>query len=150
DIDAKPPIRSLLKLVAESAGKPIPEVQFPAQDAGDGSGNVVIGAGALKRTVESFLAARATTGPRGTAKATAAKRSKRSKRQPSAVGGLVRNRNASENIAAPLQVKLARLPVYYPTLMSATGSYQVDDSRAYDIADRANARPRAPRSVAYD
>jgi hypothetical protein len=66
------------------------------------------------------------------------------------VAGLIRNRNASENIAAPLQVKLGRLPVYYPTLMSATGSYRVDDSRAYDIVDRANKRHRAYRIVAYD
>ena len=91
------------------------------------------------------------TGPRGTAKATTAKRSKRTRRrQPIAVAGLIRNRNASENIAAPLQVKLGRLPVYYPTLMSATGSYRVDDSRAYDIVDRANKRHRAYRIVAYD
>ena len=86
DIDSSNAILSLLRLVAESADKPIQEVQFPAQDAGDGSGNVVIGATALKRTVESFLAARATTGPRGTAKSTTAKRSKRSrKRQSNAV-----------------------------------------------------------------
>jgi hypothetical protein len=151
DIDSRNAILSLLRLVAESADKPIQEVQFPAQDAGDGSGNVVIGPTALKRTVESFLAARATTGPRGTAKATTAKRSKRSRRRrPTVVAGLVRNRNASENIAAPIQVKLGRLPVYYPTLMSATGSYRVDDSRAYDIVDRANKRHRAYRIVAYD
>jgi hypothetical protein len=151
DIDSRNAILSLLRLVAESADKPIQEVQFPAQDAGDGSGNVVIGDRALKRTVESFLAARATTGPRGTAKATTAKRSKRTRRrQPIAVAGLIRNRNASENIAAPLQVKLGRLPVYYPTLMSATGSYRVDDSRAYNIVDRANKRHRAYRIVAYD
>ena len=86
DIDSRNAILSLLRLVAESADKPIQEVQFPAQDAGDGSGNVVIGPTALKRTVASFLAARATTGPRGTAKSTTAKRSKRSrKRQSNAV-----------------------------------------------------------------
>ena len=85
------------------------------------------------------------------AKATTAKRSKRTRRrQPSAVAGLVRNRNASENIAAPLQVKLGRLPVYYPTLMSATGSYRVNDSRAYDIVDRTGKRHRAYRIVAYE
>jgi hypothetical protein len=66
------------------------------------------------------------------------------------VGGLIRNRNASEDIAAPLQVKLGRLPVYYPTLMSATGSYRVNDSRAYDIVDRAGKRHRAYRIVAYE
>ncbi len=156
DIDSKNAILSLLKLVAESAGKPIQEVQFPAEDAGDGSGNVVIGDGALKKTVEAFLAARATRGAHGSARETATrsttgKRSKKRKsRRPAAVAGLVRNRDASENIAAPLQVKLDRLPVYYPTLMSSTGSYRVNDSRAYDIVDRAGKRHRAYRIVAYE
>jgi polyisoprenyl-teichoic acid--peptidoglycan teichoic acid transferase len=151
DIDSKNAILSLLRLVAESAGKPIQEVQFPAEDAADGSGNVVIGPTTLNRTVESFLAARATKGPRGVAKSTTAKRSKgKRRRQPIQVGGLIRNRNASEDIAAPLQVKLGRLPVYYPTLMSATGSYRVNDSRAYDIVDRAGKRHRAYRIVAYE
>jgi LCP family protein required for cell wall assembly len=151
DIDSHSAIFSLLKLVALSATKPIQEVQFPAQDAGDGSGNVVIGDKALRQTVVSFLAARATKGPRGVAKSTTAKRSKRTRRrQPAQVAGLIRNRDGSENIAAPLQVKLARLPVYYPTLMAATGSYQVNDSRAYDIVDRAGKRHRAYRMVAYE
>jgi LCP family protein required for cell wall assembly len=151
DIDSRTAILSLLRLVAESAGKPIQEVQFPAQDAGDGSGNVVIGDKALHNTVESFLAARATKGPRGVAKSTTAKRSKsKRRRQPVQVAGLIRNRDASENIAAPLQVKLGRLPVYYPTLMSVTGSYRVNDSRAYDIVDRAGKRHRAYRMVAYE
>jgi LCP family protein required for cell wall assembly len=151
DIDSHSAIFSLLKLVALSAAKPIQEVQFPAQDAGDGSGNVVIGGKALRQTVESFLAARATKGPRGVARSTTAKRSKRKRRrQPVQVAGLIRNRNSSENIAAPLQVKLERLPVYYPTLMSATGSYRVNDSRAYDIVDRAGKRHRAYRMVVYE
>jgi LCP family protein required for cell wall assembly len=151
DIDSNAAILSLLKLVAESAAKPIQEVQFPAEDAGDGSGNVVISDAALHRTVESFLAARATKGPRGTAKSTVKKRrtSKRSRRQ-SVVPGLFRNRTAAEDIAAPLQVKLDRLPVYYPTLMSATGNYRVNDSRAYSIVDRAGKRHRAYRIVAYE
>jgi LCP family protein required for cell wall assembly len=152
DIDSPTAILSLLKLVAESATKPIQEVQFPAQDVGDGSGNVEISDSALRKTVDSFLAARATNGPRGTARATsrrAARRQHKSSR-PSAVPGLVRNRTAAENIAAPLQGKLGRLPVYYPTLMSATGSYKVMDSRAYDIVDRANKRHRAYRIVAYE
>jgi polyisoprenyl-teichoic acid--peptidoglycan teichoic acid transferase len=150
DIDSNAAIFSLLKLVALSAAKPIQEVQFPAQDAGDGSGNVVIGPAALRRTVDSFLAARASKGPRGTAKATSTRSKRHRRSQRSSVAGLVRNRTASEDIAAPLQTKLARLPVYYPTLMSDTGSYKVADSRAYDISDRSGKRHRAYRIVAYD
>jgi LCP family protein required for cell wall assembly len=152
DIDSPTAILSLLKLVAESATKPIQEVQFPAQDVGDGSGNVEISDSGLRKTVDSFLAAKATNGPRGTARATSRRATKRQHKssRPSAVPGLVRNRTAAENIAAPLQAKLGRLPVYYPTLMSATGSYKVMDSRAYDIVDRANKRHRAYRIVAYE
>jgi LCP family protein required for cell wall assembly len=150
DIESYGAILSLLRLVAESAAKPIQEVQFPAQDAGDGSGNVVIGPTALRRTVESFLAARASKGPRGTAKATSTKGKRHRRSQRSSVAGLIRNRTASEDIAAPLQTKLDRLPVYYPTLMSDTGSYKVTDSRAYDIVDRSGKRHRAYRIVAYD
>jgi LCP family protein required for cell wall assembly len=152
DIDSNSAIFSLLKLVAVSAAKPIQEVQFPAQDVGDGSGNVEIGDRALHSTVESFLAARATKRPRGTAKATA--KSKKSKKkgkgqEASVPAGLVRNRNAAEDIAAQLQVKLSNLPVYYPTLMSSTGSYRSTDARAYDIVDRTGKRHRAYRIVAY-
>jgi polyisoprenyl-teichoic acid--peptidoglycan teichoic acid transferase len=155
DIDSRAAILSLLRLVAESAAKPIQEVQFPAEDAGDGSGNVVIGRAALHRTVESFLAARATKGPRGTAKETAstansAKGKRKRRRQAASVpNGLVANRNAAETIAAQLQVKLGRLPVYYTTLTAATGNYRPTDSRAYDIIDRTGKRHRAYRIVAY-
>jgi LCP family protein required for cell wall assembly len=155
DINSNSAIFSLLKLVALSAAKPIQEVQFPAQDAGDGSGNVVIGAAALRRTVDSFLAARGTSAPRGTAKETApartsTKRKRKRKRQPASVpGGLLTNRNAAEDIAAHLQINLARLPVYYPTLMASTGNYRAGDARAYDIVDRTGQRHRAYRIVAY-
>ena len=151
DIDSTSAIFSLLKLVALSAAKPIQEVQFPAQDAGDGSGNVVIGQQALRRTVANFLAARGTKGPRGTAaRSTSPRRTKSKRSQASAVSGLIRNRTASEDIAAPLQAKLDQLPVYYPTLMAATGNYKVNDSRAYDIVDRAGKRHHAYRIVAYE
>ncbi|HEX7300770.1 MAG TPA: LCP family protein [Solirubrobacteraceae bacterium] len=154
DIDSHAAILSLLRLVAESAAKPIQEVQFPAQDVGDGSGNVEIGAPALRRTVESFLAARGTKGPRGTARETApartsAKGKRKRRRQPASVPGLVANRKGAEDVAAQLQVKLARLPVYYPTLMAGTASYRRDDARAYDIVDRNGRHHRAYRLVAY-
>jgi LCP family protein required for cell wall assembly len=156
DIDSRNAILSLLRLVAESAAKPIQEVQFPAQDAGDGSGNVVIGAAALRRTVESFLAARGTKGPRGTARETApartsakGKRNRKRRLAPASVPGMVANRKAAEDIAAQLQVKLARLPVYYPTLMAGTATYRPNDARAYDIVDRIGRRHRAYRIVAY-
>jgi LCP family protein required for cell wall assembly len=154
DIDSNRAIFSLLKLVAVSAAKPIQEVQFPAQDVGDGSGNVEISERALHSTVESFLAARANKVQAGTARATKSKSSGKGKRKPkrrpaSVPSGLVRNRNAAEDIAAQVQVKLSSLPVYYPTLMTSTGTYRTADARAYDIVDRTGKRYRAYRIVAY-
>jgi LCP family protein required for cell wall assembly len=153
DIESNSAILSLLRLVALSAAKPIQEVQFPAQDVGDGSGNVEISNRTLHSTVESFLAARANKVSRSgsTTKSKSSGKAKRKrKRQPASVpSGLVRNRNAAEDIAAQLQVKLSSLPVYYPTLMTATGSYRTTDARAYDIVDRTGKRHRAYRIVAY-
>jgi len=155
DIDSRSAVLSLLRLVALSATKPIQEIQFPAQDVGDGSGNVEIGPKALHTTVNAFLAARpnkaaadSSSGNATTSKGSSRK-SKRSKRTSAPPTGLVRNRAAGENVAAQLQVKLSGLPVYYPTLMGATASYRPTDARAYDIVDRNGRRHRAYRIVAY-
>ena len=149
DIDSRSAVLSLLRLVALSATKPIQEVQFPAQDVGDGSGNVEISNKALHSTVDAFLAARANKVTVATGKSTSAGKGKRKGKPASLPTGVVRNRNAAENIAAPLQVKLSGLPVYYPTLMTSTGSYKTADARAYDIVDRTGKRHRAYRIVAY-
>jgi polyisoprenyl-teichoic acid--peptidoglycan teichoic acid transferase len=162
DIRSTRAILSLLKLVAESSSKPIQEVQFPARDAGDGSGNVEISRAALRRTVRRFVDVRGSRGARGTTSRTAGKRraerrgasrsSKRSRRRSksSTAPGLVANRRAGEDEAARLQVKLSRLPVYFPRLMAAGGRYRSDDTRAYDIVDRAGRRHRAFRIVAFE
>jgi LCP family protein required for cell wall assembly len=149
DIDSRSAVLSLLRLVALSATKPIQEVQFPAQDVGDGSGNVEISGKALHSTVDAFLAARANKVTVATGKSGSAGKGKRKGKPASLPIGVVRNRNAAENIAAPLQVKLSGLPVYYPTLMTSTGSYKTADARAYDIVDRTGKRHRAYRIVAY-
>src|ERR671938_939902 len=65
DIRSSRAVLSLLKLVAESSSKPVAEVQFPALDAGDGSGNLQISPTALQATVRRFLAIRASRGARG-------------------------------------------------------------------------------------
>jgi hypothetical protein len=132
-------------------------VQFPAQDVGDGSGNVAISDTALRGTVRRFLAVRGTRGARGRTARTKTKRraDRRSSRRRRAgavaavAAGLVANRMAGENEAARLQVKLSRLPVYYPGLMSTGGRYRSDHARAYDVADRSGRRHRAYRIVAF-
>jgi polyisoprenyl-teichoic acid--peptidoglycan teichoic acid transferase len=158
DIRSSRAVLSLLKLVAESSGKPVQEVQFPALDAGDGSGNVEISDTALRRTVRRFLDVRGTPGARGRTARTKTKRRadrratarRRTGRVPAVPAGLVVNRRAGEDEAARLQTKLGRLPVYYPALMAAGGRYRTDYSRAYAIADRDGNRRRAYRIVAFE
>jgi LCP family protein required for cell wall assembly len=147
DIDSPQATLSLLRLVALSAAKPIQEVQFPAQDVGDGSGNVEISKSNLRATVRAFLAARPNKVARKATKSTGGGKKRKGGSAP--LTGLLRNRGAAESIAAQLQVKLSNLPVYYPTLMASTGSYKTPDARAYDIVDRNGKRHRAYRMVAY-
>jgi len=161
DIRSSGAVLSLLKLVAESSSKPVAEVQFPALDAGDGSGNLQIAPTALHATVRRFLAIRASGGARGrtppsvgaTARAERAGSSRRSGRGHGAstatAPGLIAARLAGEDEAARLQVELPSLPVYYPRLLAATGRYRTDYARAYTIADRGGNRHRAYRIVAF-
>jgi LCP family protein required for cell wall assembly len=158
DIRSSKAVLSLLKLVAESSSKPVAEVQFPAVDAGDGSGNLQISPAALHATVQRFLAIRATHGARGhtprsvgaTARAAKAHASHRSRGASTTTApGLIAAGNAGEDEAARLQVKLPSLPVYYPRLLAAAGRYRTDYARAYTIADRGGNRHRAYRIVAF-
>jgi polyisoprenyl-teichoic acid--peptidoglycan teichoic acid transferase len=167
DIRSSQAILSLLKLVAESSSKPIQEVQFPARDAADGSGNVEISDTALRRTVRRFVDVRGSRGARGTTSRTSgarraaressgsgrsSRRSRRSRRssRSTIAPGLIANRRAGEDEAARLQVKLSKLPVYFPRLMAAGGRYRSDDARAYDIVDHTGRRHRAYRIVAFE
>ena len=165
DIRSSSAILSLLKLVAESSSKPIQEIQFPAQDSADGSGNVEISDTALRRTVRRFLKVRASPGARGTTERTSSGSSRsrssssssrrrssrpRSTASRASAPGLVTNRTAGEDEAARAQVKLSRLPVYFPRLMASGGRYRSDDTRAYDITDQSGRRHRAYRIVAYE
>jgi len=158
DIRSTRAVLSLLKLVAESSGKPVQEVQFPAEDVADGSGNVAISDTALHRTVRRFLDVRGNRGARGRTPRTKTKR--RADRRSSArrrdggraaavPPGLVAGRKAGEDEAARLQVKLSRLPVYSPGLTATGGRYRSDHARAYDVADRSGRRHRAYRIVAF-
>jgi LCP family protein required for cell wall assembly len=164
DIRSSRSILSLLKLVAESSSKPVAEVQFPALDAGDGSGNVTISDYSLQATVKRFLDVRATKGARGkTPESLGAKRrdarakaktKAKTKRRPSpstaAAPGLIAAKAAGEDEAARLQVKLSSLPVYAPRLLATGGRYRTDYARAYTIADRGGHRHRAYRIVGFE
>jgi LCP family protein required for cell wall assembly len=161
DIRSSRAILSLLKLAAESSGKPVAEVQFPAVDAEDGSGNLEIAPDALRATVRRFLDVRATG--RARAAGGAARRASRERPAPgratrrrgrrartAAVPGLVQSPAAGEDEAARLQVRVGRLAVYYPRLLAAGGRYRTDYARAYTVADRGGHRHRAYRIVAFE
>jgi LCP family protein required for cell wall assembly len=151
DIDDTGAILSLLKLVAESSNKPVQEVQFRAADTGDGA--LTISSASLRATVDRFLDVRASTGPKGTTrKSTRKRRAQRRQRRSSSElpTGLVTNKTAGEDIGAQLQVKLRKLPVYYPRVMATGGSYVERDARTYDLFDRTGRRHRAYRMVAYE
>ena len=61
------------------------------------------------------------------------------------------NKNAGEDIGAQLQVKLRRLPVYYPRLMAAGGNYVVARrARLRRLRPHAAAATGAYRIVAYE
>jgi LCP family protein required for cell wall assembly len=168
DIRSSHAVLGLLKLVAESSSKPVAEVQFPALDAGDGSGNVVISDPSLHATVQRFLDIHATTGARGrTPESVGARRAqqrgartrsrarrthRRAPAGPSTATapGLVVSRAAGEDEAARLQVKLPALPVYAPRLLATGGRYRTDNARAYSIADRGGHRHSAYRIVAFE
>ena len=56
-----------------------------------------------------------------------------------------------DGTGAQLSLKLgARLPVYYPKLLTSSGSYQSQDSRSYTIRDRSGKPHKAYRIVAYE
>jgi LCP family protein required for cell wall assembly len=162
DIRSSHAVLGLLKLVAESSSKPVAEVQFPALDAGDGSGNVVISDPALHATVQRFLDIHATKGARGrTPESVGAQRAQRrgartgTRRSPGGAStvsapGLVVDRAAGEEEAARLQLRMPSLPVYAPRLLASGGRYRTDYARAYTIADRGGHRHRAYRIVAFE
>ncbi len=146
DIRGTEAILRLIKLAVESANHPVQEIRFPGEQ---GIEFVTTTAEKIDRAVARFLNAKASPGPRGRTKTTAAgKRAKRRhrRRRSSGVAGLVQARTAGEDQAIALATHLS-FPVYFPKLLKAGGQYLVDDRRAYDIYDRNHHRYRAYRIV---
>jgi polyisoprenyl-teichoic acid--peptidoglycan teichoic acid transferase len=152
DIRSSKAVLGLLKLVAESSNHPLQPVHIDVTDATDGSGDVLATHEAIQQAVRRFINVQATTTPKGREPSTTTKRRrKRSRASTQLPRGLVVNKTAGEDLGAQLSVKLgSRLPVYYPKVMTATGNYKPNDSRAYTIKDRSGNRYRAYRIVAYE
>jgi LCP family protein required for cell wall assembly len=147
DIRGTEAILRLIKLAVESANHPVQEIRFPGET---GTEFVTTTPEALQRTVRRFLNAKASPGPRGRAKTTAAgkraKRRQRRRRGTSSVPGLVLARTAGEDQAIDLATHL-QFPVYFPKLLKVGGQYLPNDRRAYDVYDRGHHRYRAYRIV---
>jgi LCP family protein required for cell wall assembly len=146
DVRGTEAILRLIKLAVESANHPVQEIHFPGET---GTEFVTTTPEALQRAVRRFLNAKASPGPRGKAKTTAAgKRAKRQQRRRRTAGvpGLILARTAGEDQAIDLATHL-QFPIYFPTLLKVGGQYLVNDRRAYDIYDRGHHRYRAYRIV---
>ena len=140
DIRSTRAILGLLKLVAESSGKPIQPVRLQVTDATDGSGDV-------EATPSAIRAARAALPrrpgqPEGDRDAPHRPQGEAPRRTPpghrdGAVRPL-RQRRPGRGRSRPGSRSScgARLPVYYPEARDGSGSYQTTDSRSYTIRDR--------------
>ena len=153
DIDDTKAILSLLKLVAGSAGKPLQPVHLNVTDDPTDPNRVVSTPDAITDARDRFLAVRATASPQAAAKKAKPRRaSARTRRRAASKNippGLFLNKRPGEDQATRLAVKLrARLPVYYPRLMTTRGEYP-GGSRSYTIRDRSGAPHKAYRIVVY-
>jgi LCP family protein required for cell wall assembly len=150
DISGTPGVLRVLKLAYQSTKNPVQEVQFPAQDIRDGTTDLSVDANALRRAVARFMNAQASPNPRGETKATksdkARERKQRKRRAPGVAVGTFAAAKPAEDLAIQLGTKIP-FPVYYPKLAALGGTYQVDDSRTYDIYDKGRKRYRAYRIV---
>lgn len=145
DIKSSHAVLRLLRLVLESSGHPIREVQFPGANAGD---YVTIAPEALERVKAEFLDAKASTGPRPvleSANKRPAKRAKK-KRSPGLPPGVVDAKIEGENHVAKASTRTS-FPLYFPRARLANGRYIGDGPRVYDIVDRSRKRHKAYRIV---
>jgi LCP family protein required for cell wall assembly len=162
-------ILRLLKLAFESSKNPIREVHF----RGDiGETYVTVSERNLRRTVDEFRSARASSGPRetrassrsrgggsagrarsgedGAGRRSTSGRSRRSGRRrtrPARLApGMVYARTEAENFVAEASTRVG-FPVYYPRARLSRGRLMYGRPRVYDLYDRGHGRHRAYRMV---
>jgi LCP family protein required for cell wall assembly len=134
----------LFKLVAFSAGHPVREVHFHTTL---GPSYVTSTPEQIRTTVNEFLNARSTPGPRGTLAPTNAERTAaaRRRRRPSVPGGLENAKSEGETGAIAVAPKVP-FPVYYPKLRTLGGQYS-DLPHTYVLRDHRNRKHPAYRMV---
>jgi LCP family protein required for cell wall assembly len=134
----------LFKLVAFSANHPVREVKFRTTL---GPSFVTSTSEQIRATVDEFLNARSTPGPRGTLAPTTAERTaaSRRKRRTTVPGGLENAKGEGETGAIAIAPKLA-FPVYYPKLRTVGAQYS-DLPHTYVLRDHKNRKHPAYRMV---
>ena len=144
DIRGSDEILQLFKLVAFSIGRPIREVKFRTSI---GASYVTSTQAQIRRTVDEFLNADDTPGPRGALTAQTAPRqvSPRRRRLPRAPIGLEEAKRFGEDQAIAAATKV-RFPVLYPRLR-VRGSVYVDLPRTYVVQDEEGRPHSAYRMV---
>ena len=127
-------VLGLLKLGIFAAGKPVREVRFDVRTSG---ADLEASPEQIRRAVRQFLAGRSSKGPRGKLASTPAQRkaTKRRKKQPLVVAGLVRAPDEGQAAAIAIAAK-ASFPVYYPTRRTRYALYPKSlEPRVYKIRD---------------
>jgi LCP family protein required for cell wall assembly len=136
------------KTVLYTAKNPVREVAFRVSPAPDNV-NLVASKSQLRRSVDEFLAAKASDEPRQSAEdsSKATGKSKRARRKQSRIPGLVTAaRQAGENQAIVAARKLD-FPFYFPRLVTRTGAYAYDKPRVYRLEDEQGKKHDAYRLV---
>jgi hypothetical protein len=144
DIRGSTELLRIFKLVAFSIGHPIREVKFRTRL---GPSYVTSTRQQLDDTVDEFLNAEDTAGPRGALSSTSAERqaARRKRKLPRAPLGLENAKRFGEEQAIAAAAG-RRLPVLYPRLR-IRGSVYVDVPRTYVIQDEGGAPHEAYRMV---
>ena len=144
DIRGTTEILRLFKLVAFSAGHPIREVHFRTRL---GPSFVTSTRAQIAATVDEFLNAEDSPGPRGNLASTSAEReaARRRRALPKAALGLENAKRFGEDQAIAASAQL-RLPVLYPRLRTR-GAVYVDMPRTYALLDESGGRHEAYRMV---
>jgi LCP family protein required for cell wall assembly len=140
----KKQIFAFAKTVLFTAQNPVREVRFRVSESADHV-NLEASQSQLKETVDEFLEAKASDQPRqGSAARPRSARKRKGRR--SRIAGLVQAKSSGQDQAIVL-ARRAKLPFYFPTLLTGSGAYQPQQNRAYAIKDELGKRHRAYRMV---
>ena len=144
DLRSSSAILRLLKLAVASAGQPVREVHFAAKL---GPSYVYARESVVARTVKQFLAAKQSSGARGTAARTSRPKRTRHRRHSRTQLLDVRSLGRQEALNA-INQHVHVFPVYYPTGLTTSSRFQ-DRPRVYSIVTRDGHRYPAYRMVLY-